>query len=158
MNTFIDIGSSTPVDHIESTALPIPISVPPAFGLKLAEFGLSVQAGTVSNFVELKGTIGVHNTGFPQGLGQEIILTITRRLALLGALEESIATVEETVHPGDFGNITITHTDGGVGSSIPAGYYGYAIYIQRRLPPFEESEVIVSGPILFGGSSYVKNN
>lgn len=135
----------------------VPIAVSPN-KLKIAEFGIAIQAPTGSNFnfVELNGTVGVQTADITTS--PVITLIVSRRLASVSGSEKIIFTTTQTITgASQQETITFNCVDGGVDGIIASGAYGYALYVQRSIllvepanPPF------VHGPINFTGTSYVR--
>ena len=159
MADVVDTGSSTPYDH--PSGPPIPIAgespIPGTFGTKIAEFGLFVRQAAIFNSVRLTGDIGVVNNAISGETDQSVIVRITRRLQLLGAVEQVIFSTNQEVDLGSFENVSISYTDGGIEGSIPEGYYAYTLYISKSVIEAENLTFVI-GPIAFSGTSYAKDS
>ena len=166
----IDKGSSTPFNLSRQTSLPIPPGPPNATPMPIAEFGLAVEQGTISNFVTLSGQVNIAaGSPFPAFTFDIVVLRVIRRNT---TPPSAPVTVFET-QTGLFGggkpvNVGILFTDGGVGKPIPTGYYSYMLTIHREQgslqfngsptpAPFDDPAPIVIGPIQFEGTSYTTN-
>lgn len=164
----IDKGSSTPANISHQISIPIPPG--PSGAIPIAEFGLAVEQGTISNFVTLSGHVNVAaGSPFPAFSLDIVVLRVVRRNT---TSPSAPVTIFET-QTGLFGggkpvNAGILFTDGGVGKPIPTGYYSYVLTVHKQQgsvqfngsptpAPFDDSSPIVIGPIQFEGTSYTTN-
>lgn len=155
----VDQGSCNAVDTSNKVSIPIPTD---PREIRIAEFGLAVEQGSIFNFVELKGNVGVKSTILTgTNSVDEVILRIRRRNTTTLFEAEPGTLIFETyrslISASQQENIAFAFTDGGIGETIPTGYYAYTLAVTRESPLDVVTPPTVVGPIQFSGTSYISN-